>query len=245
MKSKRTRFFLWHFFISICISLISLFWVFHVWYPSPVAKATDVTHIFLMLLAIDVILGPILGFVVYKEKKRTLKFDLAVIFLLQLSALGYGLYSISQARPVWIAYNVDRFELIRANDIISSNLDKAAVEYKQPTWLKSKFVGVEISKDLNEKNQNMFEEVFGGISIAQRPERYVSIDKVKTQIKSRSQSLSQLNQYNTSNDVQKILIKYPKANAWLPLKANAVDMVALLDKERAEVIKIVDLRPWK
>src|SRR5690606_10584515 len=126
-------------------------------------------------------------------------------------------------------YNVDRFELIRANDIISSNLDKVAVEYKQPNWLKSKFVGIEISKDLNEKNQNMFEEVFAGISIAQRPERYVSIDKVKTQIKLRSQSLSQLNQYNTYNDVQRILIKYPNANAWLPLKANAIDMVVLIN----------------
>ena len=244
MKNKRVQFFLWHFFISICIAVMSLMWVFYVWYPSPLAKATDVTHIFLMLLIIDVILGPLLGFIVYKEKKRTLKFDLAVIFLLQLSALGYGLYSISQARPVWIAYNVDRFELIRTNDIISSNLDKVAVEYKQPTWLKLKFVGVEISKDLNEKNQNMFEEVFAGISIAQRPERYVSIDKVKTQIKLRSQSLSQLNQYNTYNDVQRILIKYPNANAWLPLKANAMDMVVLINKEKAEVIKIVDLRPW-
>lgn len=244
MKSKRAHFFLWHFFISICISLISLFWVFHVWYPSPLAKATDVTHIFLMLLAIDVILGPILGFVVYKEKKRTLKFDLAVIFLLQLSALGYGLFSISQARPVWIAYNVDRFELIRANDIIADKLEKAYPQYQTVSWFKPKFVGVQISENIEEKNQNMFEEVLGGISIAQRPERYVSIDQVETQMKLRSQSLSELNQYNSSNDLEKILAKYPNANSWLPLKANAIDMVVLINKDTAEIIKIIDLRPW-
>lgn len=73
MKSKKVRYFLWHFFISICIAVLSLMWIFHVWYPSPLAKATNVTHIFLMLLTIDVILGPILGFVVYEEKKKTLK----------------------------------------------------------------------------------------------------------------------------------------------------------------------------
>lgn len=244
MKSKRIRFFLWHFLISICISLISLFWVFHVWYPSPLAKATDVTHIFLMLLAIDVILGPFLGFIVYKEKKKTLKLDLAIIFLLQLFALGYGLFSISQARPVWIAYNVDRFELIRVNDIIADKIENAYPEYQTASWLKPKFVGVQISESIEEKNQNMFEEVLGGISIAQRPERYVSVDQVETQMKLRSQSLSQLNQYNTSNDLEEILTKYPNANAWLPLKANAVDMVVLINKEKAEVIKIVDLRPW-
>lgn len=244
MKSKRVQFFLWHFFISICISILVLLWIFNVWYPNPLAKATDVVHIFLMLLVIDVILGPILGFVIYKEKKKTLKFDLAIIFLLQFSALIYGLYSISQARPAWIAYNVDRFELIRINDLLEDNIKDADVEFQKPTWLKPKFIGVQISNNIEEKNQNMFEEVLGGISIAQRPERYVSIDQVETQIKLRSQSLSLLNQYNTSNDLERILTKYPNANAWLPLKANAVDMVVLINKEEAEIIKIVDLRPW-
>ena len=37
----------------------------------------------------------------------------------------------------------------------------------------------------------------------------------------------------------------PKADAWLPLKAAAVDMVVLVNKESASIIKIVDLRPWQ
>ena len=44
---------------------------------------------------------------------------------------------------------------------------------------------------------------------------------------------------------EKILAKYQNADAWLPLKANAVDMVVLVNKESASIIKIVDLRPWK
>lgn len=243
MKSKRGRFFLWHFLISICISLISLFWVFQVWYPSPLAKATDVTHIFLMLLAIDIILGPILGFIIYKENKKTLQFDLAVIFLLQIFALGYGLFSISQARPVWIAYNVDRFELIRVNDIIADKIENSYPEYQTASWLKPKFVGVQISKNIEEKNQNMFEEVLGGISIAQRPERYVELSQTKEQIQQRAQKLELLQQYNNKTEVKKILAKYPQATAFLPMKASAVDMSVLIDSQ-GDVIKIVDLRPW-
>lgn len=41
-----------------------------------------------------------------------------------------------------------------------------------------------------------------------------------------------------------VLEKYPNTEAWLPLKASAVDIVVLVNKEKAEVIKIVDLRPW-
>ena len=244
MKSKRVRFFLWHFFISICISLISLFWVFNAWYPGPLAKATNVTYIFLMLLAIDIILGPILGFVVYNEKKKTLKFDLAVIFLLQLSALAYGVYSISQARPVWIVYNVDRFELVRKNELIEDNIQQAQLQFQQPSWFKPEYAATEFAKNTQQRNDDMFAEIMGGISIAQRPERYVDFAQAKEQIQKRAQNLDLLNQYNDKTDVEKILSKYPQATAFLPMKASVIDMTVLIDSQ-GDVVKIVDLRPWK
>lgn len=51
-----------------------------IWYPTPLATAVGVTQIFLMMLAIDVTVGPILGFIVYKEGKKTLKMDLTGSF---------------------------------------------------------------------------------------------------------------------------------------------------------------------
>ena len=111
--SKRLKFFLSHLSISLLIVLLVIGLVFFVWYPFQLTTAVGVTHIFLMLLAIDVIIGPVLGLLVYQEGKKSLKFDLTVIILLQLSALFYGIYSIEQGRPVWLVYNVDRFELVR------------------------------------------------------------------------------------------------------------------------------------
>ena len=99
---KRLKFFLSHLSISAVVAFIVLGLIFFIWYPTPLATAVGVTQIFLMMLAIDVTVGPILGFIVYKEGKKTLKMDLTVIILLQLSALGYGIYSIEQGRPVWI-----------------------------------------------------------------------------------------------------------------------------------------------
>ena len=80
--SKRQNFFLGHLAISVIIALLVVGLVFFVWYPSPLATAVGVTHIFLMMLAIDVIVGPLLGLLVYKEGKKTLKFDLGVIIVL-------------------------------------------------------------------------------------------------------------------------------------------------------------------
>ena len=99
--SKRLKFFLKHILLSFLIALLVVGVVFFVWYPAPIAKAVGVTQIFLMMLTIDVIVGPVLGLLVYKEGKKTLKFDLTVIILIQNSALLYGVYSIEQGRPAW------------------------------------------------------------------------------------------------------------------------------------------------
>ena len=241
--SKRLKFFFGHLLISFFIALLVIGLVFFVWYPSPLATAVGVTQIFLMILVIDVIVGPILGLLVYKEGKKSLKFDLTVIILLQLSALFYGIYSIEQGRPVWIVFNVDRFELIRKNEIVDQNINHAQLQFQQPSWLKPKFVATVFAKDTNQRNDDMFSEVLSGISIAQRPERYVDFIQVKDQIQQRAQKLDLLQQYNNKTDVEKILAKYPQATAFLPLKASAVDMTILVD-QNSNVIKIVDLRPW-
>lgn len=242
--SKRLKFFLSHLSISAMIALLVISIIFFVWYPSPLAQAVGVTHIFLMLLTIDVIIGPILGFIVYKEGKKTLKMDLTVIILLQIAALGFGIYSIEQGRPAWLVYNVDRFELVRKNELVDTNIQQAQPQFQKPSWFKPQYVATEFAKDTQQRNDEMFAEAFGGISIAQKPERYVPLDKVKNQIQKRALPLKELEQYNPKTDVEKTLAKYPKADAWLPLKANAVDMVILMNKEKAKVIRIVDLRPW-
>ena len=242
--SKRLKFFLSHFAISCIIALAVMLLVFFVWYPSPLATAVGVTHIFLMLLAIDVIIGPVLGFLVYKEGKKSLKFDLAVVILLQLSALSFGMYSIAQGRPVWVSYVVDRFELVRNNDLINDKADQALPQFQNPSWLQPQYVAVKVSDNVNQRNNDLFAEVMGGISLAQRPERYVELSEVKSLIQQHAQNLDALNQFNDKASVEKTLSKYPQATAFIPLKANAVDMTVLINKEKGEVVKIVDLRPW-
>lgn len=243
--SKRLKFFIGHLFISFLIALVVISIVFFIWYPSPLAKAVGVTHIFLMLIAIDVVVGPILGFIVYKEGKKSLKFDLAVVILLQLSALSFGVYSIAQGRPVWVSYVADRFELVRNNDLINDHIDQALPQFQNPSWLQPQYVAVKVSDNVNQRNDDLFAEVMGGISLAQRPERYVDFVQAKPQLQQRTKSLKELNQYNDVKQVERIVSKYPQATGFVPLKANAVDMVVLINKEKGEVVKIVDLRPWK
>ena len=65
--SKRLKFFLGHLTLFSLIALIVIGIVFCVWYPLPLAQTVGVTHLFLMMLTIYVIIGPVLGLLVYKE----------------------------------------------------------------------------------------------------------------------------------------------------------------------------------
>src|SRR5690606_4102888 len=168
--------------ISVLVALIVICVVFVLWYPSPLAKAAGVTHVFLMLLVIDVILGPLLGLLVYKEGKKTLKMDLTVIILIQIAALSYGLYSMAQARPVWIAFNHDRFELVHNNELKTENIMYAQAQYQQPTWLTPQYIAVKPADDPQERQIEQMSAMLNGISLAQYPERYIAIDQTKTQI---------------------------------------------------------------
>ncbi|WP_201587810.1 TfpX/TfpZ family type IV pilin accessory protein [Psychrobacter jeotgali] len=234
-----------HFLASLPIALISLIIVFFVWYPQPLYAATGVTKIFLMVLGIDIVLGPLLTFIIYKPKKKTLKFDLLVIVLLQLSAFIYGFYHVYDGRPTWIAYNIDRFELIKNNEIDTRKLLEALPQYQKVSNSGVQYVAAIIPTDDREISQQiLFDEISYGIAPSQRPELYQPLNVADTEIISRAKDFEDLYEYNNKAEVDNIFSKYPHADSFLPLKANAIDMTVLIDKESGEVIEIVDLRPW-
>lgn len=217
--ANRFKFFLSHLAISLLIALLVIGLVFFVWYPSPLATAVGVTQVFLMMLAIDVIVGPFLGLLVYKQGKKSLKFDLSVVIGIQVAALCYGLFSIEQGRPVWIAYNVDSFELVRKNEIINDHIDQALLQYQNVPWFKPQYVAVQFATDIKMRNDDLFTEVLGGISLAQKPERYVDFVQARSQLQQRVRSLKELNQYNNAKQVDRILSKYPQATGFCSSKS--------------------------
>lgn len=242
---KRLNFFIGHLFISVLMALAVIILTFFIWYPSPLAKAVGVTHIFLILIALDVVIGPLLGWLVYKEGKKTLKMDLTIIIFIQLLALLYGIHTIKQGRPVWVVFSIDQFEIVRANEVYNKNIKEAETKFQSFSLFRPKIIAVKLPQDLKIKERLMFDEILKGISLSQRPEYYSDLDQVRAQVKNRAQNINLLKRYNNKNIVNKTLKKYPQATAFIPLKANAVDMTVLINQEKGEVVKIVDLRPWK
>lgn len=242
--NQRVKFFLSHLSISFLIALIAVGVIFFVWYPYPLAQAVGATQLFIMLIAIDVIVGPIMTLLIYKKDLKVFKMDLVIIVIIQMAAFLYGFYSIAQGRPAWIVFNQNKFELVRVNNQFTDNAKKIPKEFEKVSWFGPKYVSVIPSSNSKQREDDLFMEALGGVSLAQKPERYVPLNTIAQKMQQQAQSLKQLELYNDADTVKKILVKYPQATAYLPLKSNKLDMVVLVNKREMKIISIVNLRPW-
>ena len=239
----RLRAFGIHLGISIFIALVSLYIVFMVWHPAPLAKVVGVTHIFIMMLGIDVILGPLLTFIIARQGKKSLKFDLAVIIVLQFAAFTYGIYNIAISRPVYIAFDTSRFEVVQANNIPVESLEQASADYNSLGWGKPKFVAVKPTKTIEQKNDRLFVELETGVAPSMQPNLYEPLDNQWSIMSKQAKPLNQLKQHNKEKEIDAIIANHSEPDSWLPLKGYESDGVVLLNKDKQRIIGIVNLRP--
>lgn len=242
--SARLKAFFLHLGGSAVIALLTLVLVFQLWYPAPLHEAVGVTRIFLLLLLVDVMLGPLLTLLVFKVGKNTLAFDLGVVLLLQLGALGYGLWTVAEGRPAWLVFNADRFDLVRTLDVDRRQLSEAREEYRMAPWFGPEWVGAAKPVDMAQQNAILFESLMARIDIAQRPNLYRPLADMGDDLRQKLRPLESLANYNDEQQLRAILNRWPNADAWLPLMASAKPMTVLLRKDTAEVIAIVELNPW-
>ena len=115
------------------------------WYSWPGWALTDVAHVVLVMVAVDVIVGPLLTFVIAHPGKprRELARDVSIIVAVQLCALIYGTASLWNGRPLYYAYSETVLQLVQAYDIDAQesaagrrlNPDFAPHWYSLPRWI--------------------------------------------------------------------------------------------------------------
>lgn len=213
-------------------------------YPSPLASAVGLDLFFPYILLVDVTLGPLLTFVVYKKEKASLRIDLALIGALQICALIYGLAVIVQGRPAWLVFNVDRFDLVQAHDLDRRFIDVAKEQYREVSFAGPQWVASRSPSDINKRNELIIESALGGADLPQRVDLYVSIAEESSNIQARAHTLPSLFNHNPRKDVEEILAKWPQADKWLPLAAKSKSKVVLIDSKSGHPLVVVDLQPW-
>ena len=116
-----------HLGISLCVAAFAAALVFELWYPYPYREISGGRELLFLLVAVDVITGPLITLAIFNRAKprRELLKDFTVVGFLQLAALSYGLWTVFAARPVHLVFEYSRMTVIHAIDVDADLLAKA------------------------------------------------------------------------------------------------------------------------
>lgn len=227
-----------HLACSMALALLAAGLVFGLWYPYPYRDLSGGRELFLLVVAVDVVCGPLLTLVLFNPAKPPAELwrDLGLVALIQLGALVYGLFTVCQARPLFLVLELDRFKVVMAPDL--DRADLAALSATMQPGLLSGPVTVAIRepKDLKERNKVLFATIQGGRDYAERPEFYLPYEGAAA-LKSlqRAKPLAVfLQKYPDQQDAARKLAVEKNADIaqWLYLPVVArQDWVAVLDKQ--------------
>lgn len=238
----------WHFLLSVLVAALAAVLVFVIWFPYPYRELVGGRELFLLMVSVDVVCGPLLTLVLFNHLKsrRELALDLGLVICVQLAALGYGLHTVVQARPVYLAFEVDRFRAVTYADIQHEALKPEKGGLHRIGWGRPQLIGVRAPVDSAEMLKSL-DLSLGGIDPSVRPDWWVPYEVVKARVLSKARPVEEL-RAKKPNDVLQIDQAVRESGrpasqlAWLPVTSfQSTGWVAFVDKDTASVVTFAPL----
>jgi hypothetical protein len=237
-----------HFAISLAIATSVFLVIYFVWFPGVLFEGAGGRDLLRLIFFVDVTLGPLLTFIVFVPGKKSLVFDLAVIAAMQLAALGYGVWTMFEIRPVYIVFVKDRFELARADDISAEELAKvrgtplARLPLDGPHLM-----GARLPTDPDEQFRISQSALAGGPDLYGYPRYYRPYEEVRGEVLRASAPAGDLRKYNDPARVAEAIARSGRPEAELryaAMRSGKTDLAVLVDARTGDLVAITALRPW-
>jgi hypothetical protein len=205
-------------------------------------------QLLLIMIGVDVVIGPLITLIIFKAGKKGLQFDLAVIAFLQSAALVYGVSIAAQARPVYSVFVVDRFETVAANAV--DPVEQAKVkrpEFQFLSWFGPERVGVVKPADAEESNRVLF-ALAEGKDLQHFPQHFVPYADVGAEAGRRApiETLRRHNRGHT-NEIDSFFNKYGVKESevgFRPLRARRGELSVIVKRETGDIVGTLPLSPW-
>ena len=234
----------YHLLISAGVAVAALAGMLLVWYPWPLFEAAGGNELVMILTAVDVVIGPLLTLAVFKSGKRGLRFDLAVIAILQASALVYGGYVVFLARPAYIVFVKDRFEVAAAADISPESLAEARdPRYRRLPVLGPELVAADFPEDPKERRK-LVDMALSGLDLHNFPKLFYPYESRAAKVLEKAQTLERFAKSEPASG--KVVAEYlagsgrkPEDYRYLLLRARRAWVAVLVDPKTAQPVKML------
>src|ERR1700722_17730737 len=173
----RLKLFSLHLLSSATVLTLILGSLYLGWYRWPGWYLTDVTQVVLVMICVDVVLGPTLTFIIANRKKsrRELTRDIGIIVVVQLCALIYGSVSLWNGRPLYYAFSESVLQLVQAYDIDAKEAEAGRQQnpalsphwYSLPRW-----IWAPLPQNAEESQKIVASAVSGGDDVISMPKYF-------------------------------------------------------------------------
>lgn len=248
---SRLKAFRIHLAISAAIAAIAIGLMLLLWYRPPFFTALGGQHVLLILLGVDVVLGPLFTLMLFNPRKsrRALTLDLAVIALLQATALFYGIHVMFQARPVFVVFSRDSFDLVTANMLDQADLARIQnPEFRSLPLTGPLYVYTQMPAAVALRNEVVL-GAFSGKDLPLFPQYYQPYDAHGETAGSAARPLAELKKLNPDRvaEIDAAVRASGLGEAqvgFLPLRAKYHDESVLVEKSSGRILGLLKVRPW-
>ncbi|NJM43465.1 MAG: pilus assembly protein [Brachymonas sp.] len=235
-----------HLGLSLAVSALAAALVFFIWYPYPYREISGGRELFFLVVAVDVVLGPLLTFAIFNRAKpwKTLQRDLAVIVVLQVAALFYGLWTVAVARPVHLVFEYHRFRPIHAIELETSQLAKAPAEMRNPPWTGPTLIGLRSPQE-QEKLETVMAAA-AGVHEALQPQLWQPYTQSRAQVIKEGKQISELRKRFAQQGalIDKAVAQSGRTESqllWLPMYGRKDFWTAIVDAQTAQPLAYLPL----
>ena len=238
MKSRLKAFGL-HFTGSTCVLLLVLGVLYFGWYRWPGWYLTGVLHVLPITVGVDVVLGPLLTFLIASPGKprRELARDVACIVVVQLVALSYGAYTLWSGRPLYYTFSEKELSVTQSIDLQpaeieiarKTNPDLAPHWYSRPRW-----AWAPLPKDEKTASAIVQSAISGGFDVTAMPRYFKPWSQGLPDLRSQLKKVSDLGYFSRKRCeiLKRRLQQYgfdPEAAATLPMTGHGTPLLAVFD----------------
>lgn len=205
----------------------------------------------MIMLGVDVTLGPLFTLIIFNplKSRKALTFDLSVIAILQTAALVYGMAVVLEARPVYVVFSKNSFDLVTANMLSEEDIAKARnPKYRSLPLTGPVYVYSEMPTDVKERNEVVI-NTFSGKDLPQYPQYYMPYEEHMAVAGRAAQPLSELRKLNPdrSADIDNTVRASGRAESdvgFMPMRAKHEDQAVLVGKSDGKVLAVLPINPW-
>lgn len=239
-----------HLGCSALLAIAAGILLFGVWYPQPYTAAAGADRLIVLLIGIDLVIGPLLTLIVYRHGKRGMAFDIGFIASVQLAALVYGLLVIADSRPVYVVVAKDMVYLTMASSLSDEDLRAAGdPRFRRRAWTGPVLVAAPPPESQHER-EVLLESGLAGKDIDRLPRYYRDFAKAGPALVATAPKLSLLGEYGPARELVARFVqsqgKPIETLHFLPLRGRnpEQDTVIVFAVDAAAPLGTLSVDPW-